>query len=476
MESARFNSVPDLIAAIDPQHRIVQANRAMAERLGLTPAKCVGLTCYRAMHGTDCPPDECPHAKLLADGRQHTGEVFEERLGGDFLVTCSPLTDQEGNLVGSVRLARDITERNRSEVEIRRLAQFPEQDPNPVLRIAEDGTLLYANAPGRAWLDAAGRSLPVAAWELTAEAFQRPGTAEVELANGSGRIFWLAATRPPGERYVNIYGRNVTARVRNENQLRLLSEVTSRLLSADNPQRIVESLCHKVMEHLGCDAFFNLLVDQQAGRLHLNAYAGIPEETARQLEWLDFGAAIGGCVAQQGQEIVASQIQTTVDPRAEMARSLGMDAYACHPLLVEGRVIGTLSFGSRSKPAFSEDNLTLMREVTNYVAIAVRRMRMLEAMARHAEAAEAANQAKSRFLAAMSHEVRTPMTAILGMTDLALTEPLLPAVRDELQTVKESGAVLLELIDEILDFSRIEAGRWCWNRSPSISVTPSSRW
>ena len=178
----------------------------MAERLGLTPAECVGLTCYRAIHGTDCPPDECPHAKLLANGRQHTGEVFEERLGGDFLVTCSPLTDQRETWSAPCALPVTLPRHNRSEVEIRRLAQFPEQDPNPVLRIAEDGTLLYADAPGRAWLDAAGRSLPVAAWELTAEAFQHPGTAEVELADGSGRIFWLAATRPPGERYVNIYG------------------------------------------------------------------------------------------------------------------------------------------------------------------------------------------------------------------------------------------------------------------------------
>ena len=141
-----------------------------------------------------------------------------------------------------------------------------------------------------------------------------------------------------------------------------------------------------------------------------------------------------------------------------MARSLELDAYACYPLLIEGRVIGTLAFGAADKPAFSEDDRALMREVTSYVAIAVQRIRLLESLARHAAAAEAANQSKSRFLAAMSHEVRTPMTAILGMTDLALAEPLSPPIRDALETVKESGAVLLELIDEILDFSRIEAG------------------
>lgn len=74
------------------------------------------------------------------------------------------------------------------------------------------------------------------------------------------------------------------------------------------------------------------------------------------------------------------------------------------------------------------------------------------------EAAEAANIAKSQFLANMSHELRTPMNAILGMAELALQEPLSDTVRDYLQTAKESADNLLELLNEILDLSRIEAG------------------
>lgn len=352
-----FDAVPDLIAILDREQRIVRANRAMTQRLGEPLEECRGQLCYHCVHGTDRPPGCCPHVATLADGQEHTAEVHEPRLNGDFLVTTTPLRDAQGRQVGSVHVARDITER----------------------KLAED-------------------------------------------------------------------------------RGRLLSEVTAQLLASDQPQRVVESLCRKVTEHLGCHVFFNYLLDEASGRLHLNACAGIPDDTARQIEWLDCGAAVCGCVARDGHPIVVEQIQTSLDSRTGLVRSFGIQAYACHPLLNQGRVIGTLSFGSRTKPAFGLDELGVMRTVTDQVAIAMQRIRLLETLQRHAQAAEAANAAKDQFLANVSHELRTPMAAILGMTELALRADLNPTVRDYLKTVKESADGLMLLLNEILDFSRIEAG------------------
>jgi len=167
---------------------------------------------------------------------------------------------------------------------------------------------------------------------------------------------------------------------RSEERFRLLSSTAGRLLRADEPQTIVEELCGDVMAYLDCQAFFNFLVDEKAGRLRLNACAGIPDEEARAIEWLDYGVAVCGCVAQGRQRIIAEDILHTADVRTDLVKSFGIQAYCCHPLIAQDRLIGTLSFGTKIRAQFTPEEVELMRIVTDQVAVAIQRKQAEEAL------------------------------------------------------------------------------------------------
>jgi len=97
---------------------VIRVNKSMANSMGMEPENLIGKSCYEVVHGTSCPITTCPHAMLLHDDQEHSSEVHEEKLGGFFLITTTPLYDDEGKVMGSVHVARDITERKIMEEQL----------------------------------------------------------------------------------------------------------------------------------------------------------------------------------------------------------------------------------------------------------------------------------------------------------------------------------------------------------------------
>ncbi len=118
---ATFDAVPDLIAVVDAQGRIVRVNMAMAERLDCRPGELVGARCCETLHGQACPPAWCLHRRMLQTGNAcDARESQEPLLGGIFQITVTPLHELDGTLRGSVHVFRDITPMKQAEAARRR--------------------------------------------------------------------------------------------------------------------------------------------------------------------------------------------------------------------------------------------------------------------------------------------------------------------------------------------------------------------
>lgn len=175
--------------------------------------------------------------------------------------------------------------------------------------------------------------------------------------------------------------REVSERKLAEQRQELLSHTVSRLLTAPDPQAVVETLCEDVRRFLQCDVFFNFLKDETTGRLKLNACGGVDPEIARRVEALPLDASLCGSSAKGACRVYAQCIDHASDPRANQVRSMGIRAYACHPLLgAKQEAIGTLSFGARDRQSFTAEELELMKTVADHVAVAMLRRNGEEAL------------------------------------------------------------------------------------------------
>jgi PAS domain S-box-containing protein len=198
-------------------------------------------------------------------------------------------------------------------------------------------------------------------------------------------------------------------------RLGLISEIANQLLSTMKPQELIQQIGQKIMTFLECDIFFNLLTDEKEEKLELNAFAGVTDQAARSFE--KFGLE----KTEQGEYILSQGISRIKVKRAKLLKSLKVKAYAEYPLISEGRIIGILSYGSKQKSAFTEEEFSFMKAVAAQVSVALERQRAEEALVKAREEWERTFDAIPELLAIIDYKnrilrVNSAMAKELGVT------------------------------------------------------------
>jgi signal transduction histidine kinase/CheY-like chemotaxis protein/HAMP domain-containing protein len=252
------------------------------------------------------------------------------------------------------------------------------------------------------------------------------------------------------------------------NDLRALNDVGQAVSSTLDLPTVLTTIVSHAVQLSGADAGAIYEYDEPTEEFHLRTSHRMEEEFVRALQDnpIRFGQGTVGRAAATRAPIEVADILEEEGSGATrlrpLLRQLGYRSLLAIPLLREGRVMGGLSVYRRDVGSFSAEVVNLLQTLATQSVLAIQNAKLFREIEDKSRQLGEANRHKSEFLANMSHELRTPLNAIIGYSEMLEEEAAdldQKTFIPDLQKINGAGKHLMALINNILDLSKIEAGK-----------------
>ena len=244
-----------------------------------------------------------------------------------------------------------------------------------------------------------------------------------------------------------------------------LRRTAEALSSALTPIAVARVIVSEGLPALGATGSEIAVLTPDAVMLDLMAVSGLPADVADAWRRFPVTSRVPLADAVRGTAPVllasSAEIASRYPDLSSVLERVNVRAMIVTPMVVDGKPLGSLSFSFNSSRGFDENDVTFTRTLGQQCAQALERARLFAAEQSARADAEAANRAKTEFLAMMSHELRTPLNAIAGYTELlelGISGPVSDMQREQLGRIRRSQRHLLGIIEDLLDLSRLEHG------------------